>query len=259
MIFSCSPLFFNIAGDNVVQAIDEVSGGVPLFGTLAVDHTTDYHTSQTIFNKSASINKLSTILISGDIKPSFSVASMLDTKIMRQKAIVTKSRDNILMEVNNMSVLDYLRSIGLARSGKIEGLNTIPFTIDFNDGGKPVVRAIFSMTPEGYAVCGGSMPVNTTLGIGSIDHDDVLLTTKEAMGNLPLETENNGLFIFSCVSRNMALGFDISAEMDTIQNAIGGKVPYMMAYSGGEICPVSIGEGKLINRFHNDTIITCLF
>jgi hypothetical protein len=199
------------------------------------------------------------ILISGDIKPSFSVASMVETKIMRQKAIITKSRDNILMEVNNMSVIDYMRSIGLASSGRIEGLNTIPFTIDFNDGGKPVVRAIFSMTPEGYAVCGGSMPINTTLGIGSIDHDDVISTTKESMKKLSLETKNNGLFIFSCVSRNMALGFDISAEMNTVQNIIGDKAPYFMSYSGGEICPIYTGAGKLINRFHNDTIITCLF
>jgi hypothetical protein len=259
MIFACSPLFFNIAGDNVVEAIDEVSGGVPLFGTLAVDHTKDYHTAQTIFNNSASFNSLSMLLIAGDVKPSFSVASMLDAKIMSQKAIITKSRDNILMEVNNMSVLDYMRSIGLASSGKIEGLTSIPFTIDFNDGSKPVVRAIFAMTPEGYAVCGGSMPVNTTLGVGSVDHDDVILTARNSMEKLPLGANYGGLFIFSCVARNNALGFDVSAEMDTVQNAVGGKTPFVMSYSGGEICPVYDGSGKLINRFHNETIITCLF
>ncbi|MDR1124418.1 MAG: FIST C-terminal domain-containing protein [Elusimicrobiota bacterium] len=259
MIFICSPLFFDIAGDEVIRAIDEVSGGVPLFGTLAVDHTKDYHTAHTLFNESASLNRLSMLLIAGNINPSFSVASVPEHKIVKQKAIITKSHNNLLIEVNDMPVVDYMTSIGLAANGKIEGLNTLSFTIDFNDGTKPLVRGIFGQTPEGYAICGGSMPVNATLGIGSVDHDDVIAMTAEAMKKLPLDKLSSGLFVFSCISRNMALGFDITAEIDAIENIVGGKVPYLMAYSGGEICPVYDKDGKPVNRFHNETLITCLF
>jgi hypothetical protein len=259
MIFACSPLFFNIAGDEVIQAIDDMSGGVPVFGTLAVDHTHDYHTANTLFNESASLDRLAMILVAGDIHPSFSVTSVPEHKIVKQKAIITKSHHNLLIEVNNIPVIEYMTSIGLAVNGKIEGLNSLSFTIDFNDGTKPIVRGIFGQTPEGYAICGGSMPVNATLGVGAADHDDIIAMAAEAMTKLPLDKLSSGLFLFSCISRNMALGFDVSAEMDTVQNIVGEKAPYIMAYSGGEICPVYDKDGKLVNRFHNETLITCLF
>jgi hypothetical protein len=259
MIFVCSPLFFNIAGDEVIQAIDEVSGGTPIFGTLAVDHTNDYHTAHTLFNKSESLGRLSMALIAGNINPLFSVTSVPEHKIVKQKAIITKSHHNLLVEVNDIPVIEYMTSIGLAANGKLEGLNTLSFTIDFNDGTKPLVRGIFGQTPEGYAICGGSMPVNATLGIGSADHDDIIAMTAEAMKQLPLDKLSSGLFLFSCISRNMALGFDVSAEMDTVQNIVGGKAPYLMAYSGGEICPTYGKDGKTVNRFHNETLVTCLF
>ncbi|MCL2144073.1 MAG: FIST C-terminal domain-containing protein [Endomicrobia bacterium] len=258
-IFVSAPLIFNIAGDHVVEAIDEVSGGVPAFGTLAVDHTVDYSTVKTIYNGKSYPDTLSMMLIYGDIDPVFSIASVSNEKIFGQKAIITEADENILKGVNGMPVIDYLQSIGLAPNKKIEGLNSIPFIIYFNDGTKPATRAIFAITPEGYAVCGGIMPVNATLGIGYIDHDEVLRTTTQSINDALSQKKNNGLFIFSCLVRNLALGFDVMAEMEAVQKSIDGKIPYFISYSGGEICPVYNEEGKAVNRFHNDTIITCLF
>ncbi|MDR1695957.1 MAG: FIST C-terminal domain-containing protein [Endomicrobium sp.] len=259
MMFVFAPLTFNVAGDYMVKTLDEISAGIPIFGTLAVDHTQDYSTARTIFNGKTYPDALSMMLIYGDVEPVFSIASVSDEKILGQKAIITEAEDNVLKGVNGMSVIDYLQSIGLAPNRQIEGLNAIPFIIDFNDGTKPATRAIFAITPEGNAVCGGVMPVNATLGIGSLDHDEVLATTKKASEEILARQKKNGAFIFSCIVRNLILGFDVLAEMDVVQNTMNGKIPFAMSYSGGEICPVYNEEGKLVNRFHNDTIVTCLF
>lgn len=259
LILAFAPLLFDIAGDYLVDAFDSISGSVPIFGTLAVDHTIDYATAFTIYRGKTNKSALSMILIYGDINPVFSIASVSDEKILGQKAIITESEGNILKGVNGMSVLKYLQSIGLAPNGKVEGLNAIPFIIDYNDGTKPVTRAIFAITPEGHAVCGGVMPLNATLGIGYIDHDDVLSTTKISMDKILGQNKQNGLFIFSCIVRNLVLGFDVLAEMEEVNKELQGKIPFFMAYSGGEICPVYNEEGKPVNRFHNDTIVTCLF
>jgi hypothetical protein len=36
-------------------------------------------------------------------------------------------------------------------------------------------------------------------------------------------------------------------------------VPYMLGYSGGEVCPVPDESQKLRNRFHNFTFSICAF
>jgi hypothetical protein len=253
-----APLLFDLAGDYIVEALDSLSGGVPIFGTLAVDHTIDYSTAATIYDGKSDRNKLSLVLMYGEINPVFSIASVSEDKILGQKAIITESEGNILKGVNGMSVMKYLQSIGLAPNGKVEGLNAIPFIIDFNDGTRTVTRAIFAITPEGYAVCGGVMPLNATLEIGYIDHDDVISTTKKTINKILEQKNRDGLLIFSCLVRNLVLGFDVFAEMEEVEKTINGKIPYFISYSGGEICPVYNEEGKFVNRFHNDTIITCL-
>jgi len=47
---------------------------------------------------------------------------------------------------------------------------------------------------------------------------------------------------------------------ETLTGNAGGnfaELPYMMGYSGGEICPMPGPDGKLYNRFHNYTF--CAF
>jgi hypothetical protein len=54
------------------------------------------------------------------------------------------------------------------------------------------------------------------------------------------------------------LGADYAAEMTGITAALKGKLPYMLGYSGGEICPVYNDKGQPSNRFHNFTFVACM-
>ncbi|MDR2747697.1 MAG: hypothetical protein LBB77_09665, partial [Treponema sp.] len=168
LIFSFAPLLMNVSGDFFAEAWNDITGSVPVFGTVAVDHNADYHESQAILNGETFRDRFVFVLVYGDIKPSFIIGGISENKVFREKGVVTASQGNQLQEVNGVSVADYLTSLGLEKdeNGVIVGINSFPFILDYNDGAQPVIRVMFAITPEGYAVCGGKMPVGASLTVG---------------------------------------------------------------------------------------------
>lgn len=256
LMISCLPLLFHIGGDETIALLDGISGGVPNFGATAVDHTPDYHTAQTIMNGEASRDRMAVLLLSGEVRPRFFIAQLSEERIQGQKpALITASNRSLLMEVNGMPVTEYMESLGMTEGGKLENVNAVPYVVDFGDGTPPLVRAIFAFTPEGYAVCGGVMPVNATLSVGSIDHRDVMRTTERAMTKVADSGPEGCVLMFSCIARFQALGVDTDAEMELIDRLLPAGTPYQFSYAGGEVCPVYDQDGAARSRFHNDTLV----
>jgi hypothetical protein len=260
-----APLLMNVSGDFFAEAWSDITGNVPIFGTLSVDHHPDYHESQTILNGQSFRDRFVFVLFYGDIKPSFIVGGISDNKVFREKGVVTASQGNQLQQVNGVSVADYLTGLGLSKNedGAIVGINSFPFILDYNDGTQPVIRVMFAITPEGYAVCGGKMPVGASLTVGTINAEEVLATTEETLKiALAIGESNgnkNGMLIFSCVGRFFAQGFDPAAEIKKVKETLDNKLPFHLAYSGTELCPVYGNNRAAFNRSHNDTIVICIF
>jgi hypothetical protein len=262
LMLSYAPLLLNVGGDFFVDTLTKVSEGAPNFGTLAVDDTIDYRNSHVIYNGEAYKDRLAFILIHGDVKPRYYLASLSKEKIFREKGVVTSSSGNQLQKINDISVEEYLLSLGLTKGedGVIAGANSYPFIVDYNDGTTPVVRVIFAITPEGYAVCGGDIPEGATLSIGSIDGDEVVKATGEKLQEILADGRPDALLIFSCIGRYFSLGYEAEREADEVKALLDGTgIAYAMTYSGGEICPTYANEDITLttNRFHNDTFIAC--
>jgi len=254
LLLSYFPLINTVGCDLILMEIDKASGGIPLFGTVAIDHTVDYSTSKTILNGAAYREAVVLGAIYGNPNFSFDMASLDESKIRKQKAIITASDNNILTGVNGKSVPEYLEEIGLTKDEIANGLNIIPLVVDYNDGTKPVARAIYALTPEGHAICGGSMPVGATLALGRLTASDVLSTTEKT---LQVFVERNAtLLAYSCMSRYVALGMENSAEAEKVIE-IAGNHPYLLASSSGEICPLLGEDNKLKNYHHNFTNVLC--
>jgi hypothetical protein len=265
LMIGFAPLLMNISGDFFAEVWNGIADTVPVFGTVAVDHNADYHESRTILNGQAFSDRFVFVLVYGAVKPSFIVGGISDDRVFREKGVVTSSRGNQLLEVNGISITDYLTGLGLSKNGDgvIVGINSFPFILDYNDGSQPVVRVMFAITPEGYAVCGGKMPVGASLTVGTIDAEKVIAITGEtlkmAMTIGEYNGNKNGILIFSCVGRFFAQGYNASAEMEKVREVIGGKLPFHLAYSGTELCPVYGKDNAVFNRSHNDTIVICIF
>ena len=262
MMFSFAPLLNNFGSDFYVEEMDKISGGLSNFGTLAVDHNDDYRESRVLLNGEAFENSVAIVLIQGDIEPTFYIGSISDGKVFPEKGVVTASEGNILQEVNGLPVIEYLLSLGLTRNegGGITGINVFPIIVDYNDGTEPVARVMFALTPEGYAVCGGKVPVGSTLSIGSFDPAEIAATTERTLARAIADKKHNVMLIFSCIGRYFSQGYDTTAEFtQLLQPLEDAGVCYLGTYSGGEICPVYDAGGASFNRNHNNTFIICAF
>ena len=101
------------------------------------------------------------------------------------------------------------------------------------------------------------MPKGGTLSIGRMDVADILLTAEQSLGKLLKNEGINGIIILPCLGRNMVLGATPLSEIEKVRAILGDSLPWHLAYSGGEVCPVYGNHGHTVNRFHNFTFIAC--
>jgi hypothetical protein len=269
LIFAFAPFMLENSGDEYVNVLTKASGGVPCFGTLAVDDTADFHECFMLYQGVHYRDRMSLILVYGELNPRFFLGTISQSKILEQPALVTSSEGHILKEVNGRPVVEYFEDRGLTKASETSyAMTSLPFMLDYGDGTPPVSKVFIGLNENKQAICAGAMPEGSTLYLGVFDKDDVLLTSRKTIQDaLKNSAGASGILIYSCISRSMSLGSELFAEMDLIRKETGNKLPLMMAYSGGEICPTQINktaggnsaEAIAINRFHNNTFVLCIF
>jgi hypothetical protein len=259
LILAYAPLMVSVGSTPIMNAINRLGGGIPVFGTISCDSTSDFRESRVIHNGEAAANILALVLLKGNIQPQFYVNAIPEASVRKLTSVVTDSEECLLKKVNDMPFLDYLESVGISKAGVVASVGAFPIMVDYNDGSKPVGRGIYSTTPEGYALLGGEVPVGSTIAIANMNYQGVLETAEEAVKKAIAPGNVSGLLMYPCLTRSLALGANSEDEMKKIMETLGGKYPYQICYSGGEICPVLIGDGKLMNRVHNFTYIICVF
>jgi hypothetical protein len=246
------------SGELLTETLDNVSDGVPFFGGQPADFTTFMRSPRVLFNGEAFPDRAGIVLVEGNVKPRFHVFPVDASKRIRQKAIITESEGNIVKQVNGMPVLEFMESLGLCFEGRVTGTHTIPLFIDRWDGSTPMVRAIQSQTPEGWLVLCGKAPVESTLGIGAIDQRHILEGVRRV--SLRMKVLSPDVFVlYSCLSRNIVLGFNYAAEAEAVRQELAGQVPYIFAYTSGEICPLPLKDGRWRNEYHNMSLVTFSF
>lgn len=262
LIMPFAPFIVENSGDDYVSTLGEITGGIPCFGTVAIDGSDTFEHCFLIYNGEHYLDRMALVFIYGDINPRFAIATISPERIVDKPALVTKSDSHILMEVNEQPVLDYFKDLGLITAVESQyAMASIPFLLDYNDGTPPVSKVFIYLTPENYAVCAGKMPEGSTMYIGVFDKEDVLYTTGKTVEEelTDLTSDASCMLCYSCISRSMSLMGDQFAELDMVRDTVGDKLSLLMAYSGGEICPTQTSVSKAINRFHNNAFIACIF
>ncbi|MDR2404172.1 MAG: FIST C-terminal domain-containing protein [Spirochaetaceae bacterium] len=247
-----------LMGEMVVSVLDRLAAGAPVFGTIALDMATGVRSPQVIYNGVAYSDCLVLLLFSGDVRPRFSIDSMPQKKIRGQQAVITAAEGNRMISVNNIPTVAYMERIGLINDGVVELLYAFPLYIDNHDGEKQWPCIIIDIGPDGSVLCGNSIRPGSTLRISSPLKEDVLASATNIIELAKQEQDRNGLLVFSCFSRNVAL-MDSHDEMKLVQKLMAdSSLPYMFLYSGGEFCPHYGSHEKLINKFHQYSIISCI-
>ena len=242
----------------VITVFDQLTDGkTPLFGSGVIDNAVRPSQTGGVICNGTHVNDGIVVLLAwGELKARFFVTEISEGFIQKQQAIVTKSNDNIVMEINDICSVDYLESIGISREQANGNLFAVAFIINLRDGTKPFARGVHGLTPEGYMIASGPIPENAIMSVGTLDSDDITPITNKALDNI-LDCDNRkGLLLFPCVSHFWIMQ---TTPFDLIQHKINGILPYQIFYSGAEICPVYNEDGRLHNRCHSFTCIACSF
>ena len=249
-ILSCFPMMNKLMGYSMLDAMDKSCAGLPIYGGVCYGINFGNEKSCTLYNGQSSPNAIGMILVYGNVQPEFKAMALPDRYTRHDRAVITESEGPILRKVNDMPMLDYLSSVGYTvQTGA-------PIMVYYEGMAKPVALSIYMTFEDGSILCGGECPVGAAIALGDISRDVVLETSKESIQYIAEAQGKNAAIIVPCSVRYFALYPKSDDEMKLTVEAL--KIPYIMGYTGGELCPVADKDGVLRNRFHNFTYTSCL-
>ncbi len=257
LIFSFMPYLRDVSGYEVVAAMDKSCKGIPMWGSITNNIDFNYETVQTICNGKNLSSGVAMMFLNGPVKPEFIVSSIPERKIANNRAVITKSEGAVLYEVNGMPILEYLAKVGLIITK--ENITTTPLMVYYGDSKEPVALGFYTLFEDGSVLTGGEMPVGTSFAVGSIDADGIFESAEAGLKHITDLKDRQATLLLPCVTRYIMLSPDQERELRLIKEKLTGSgKPFMMGYSGGEICPMRGADGKLHNRFHNYTFCACI-
>ncbi|MCL2363849.1 MAG: FIST C-terminal domain-containing protein [Defluviitaleaceae bacterium] len=249
-IISCFPMMNELMGYRMLDAMDKSCAGLPIYGGVCYGINFGNEKSCTLFNNQSSPNAIGMILVNGNVQPEFKAMALPDRYTRHDRAVITESEGPILRKVNDMPMLDYLSSVGYTvQTGA-------PIMVYYEGNDKPIALSIYMTFEDGSILCGGECPVGAAIALGDISREVVLETSNESIKYITEAQGKNAAIIVPCSVRYFALYPESDEEMQLTADAL--KIPYIMGYTGGELCPVADKNGVLRNRFHNFTYTSCL-
>jgi len=261
-----APFFMQYCNYNYIKAIVEFDEALPVFGSLANCEVMKMETdTRTVYNENIYTNRVVMLLISGNISPQFYIGSITkESIILPNIGEVTASKDNVVMEINNIKVNDVLEKIGFKDGAlKDEGSMALTFLMNEKDSDGNIIssatRGISDML-DGAAVFGGRVPVGASLSGAICTKDVIMQTAEETLSKIKEDQANKTVLFYSCLGRQMTLLDEPMKEYELISDKLKDSgFTFVAAAAGGEICPTSVTENKAHNSEHDQTLIACVF
>lgn len=120
-----------------------------------------------------------------------------------------------------------------------------------------LLRNAIDVTPEGFLVCQGEIPLGSEIRLMMGNKDSCLNSSeqaaKEVIDNMRGKTPKLAL-IFNSISRQKILGKDAFKEIEIVKSALGEETPILGFYTYGEAAPLKALNYFGQTYFHNETI-----
>jgi hypothetical protein len=260
LMLVCAPHLIGLPMNRQIDILDRASGGVPMFGTVAIDITTAVREPMTIFNGDSYTDRMAVILLRGDVHPRFISHSLPGEPHLQQKFTITEARGNKIYSINNMPAGEYFKKLGLMGRSQDEMQVIYAFPIIVDDNGESPKNIIISlMDEEGALVSEQDIPPGSRAVVGTISREMVLTSTRLVLKQLEEAEGANGIILMSCFSRVLTLQDTLEEVNLVIKQMRDLPAPFVFLSSAGEICPApGDKQGELKNKFHQFTIIACI-
>lgn len=165
---------------------------------------------------------------------------------------VTRSRDNVLYELDQQSALElYRRYLGVHASDLPASGLLFPLSITNEDGGHDLVRTLLAIDEaNGSMTFAGSIPEGSKAKLMKANFDRLVDGAAGAASQSRLQLPNGAemALLISCVGRKMVLGDRIEEEVEAVRETLGGGPTIIGFYSYGELSPVASGRCELHNQ-----------
>lgn len=175
---------------------------------------------------------------------------------------VTKSKDNVLYELDGKSALElYKRYLGDKAKGLPSTALLFPLSISTPNDDKPLVRTILSISEEEQSMTfAGDIPEGATVQLMKANFDKLIDGAYQAAASGRKTINQFGkqpelAILISCVGRKLVLDQRVEEEVESVREIIGEQIPVAGFYSYGELSPFA---GFHSCRLHNQTMTITL-
>jgi len=268
MVICITSIMPHIDSDSILAKISDLCGSLPVFGFNAADDF-EFLRQQIYLDGEVGGDRLAILLLSGNVKPIFQTAHLAGKKAL-EKRLVTKSRNNVICEIEGKPAYDYIKGFPFI-DDQTKTLFNYQFFVEMqcdevNDG-IPVSRALNVYDKEtGEVACFAHIPENSYIGLLYCDGKDVATTSETGIKNFldKLKSPDDGyeyttVLVATCSLRNMFLADMKKKEGDLIEELFPSSLTVSGLYAFGEFAPTSVRNDKAVNRFHNATLTLCAF
>lgn len=244
-----------VNGTKLSEGLRHWNKEIPILGGLAGDGTEFKETL--VFNNGKFIDGCVSIGLYGE-NLNVNHASSGGWISFGPKRKVTKSKDNILFELDNKPALalykEYLgkEATNLPASGLF-----FPLSIT-HEKSKNVIRTILAVSEEDQSITfAGDVPEGADVRLMQADYRHIISAAKDAATAIGKKNGTNEYLAIavSCVGRRLVLGEYIDSEVKELHEGLNNLNHLIGFYSYGEICPTTANNCE----FHNQTMTLFTF
>ena len=272
LILAFPPYLLGIMLDIYPRELERVSGGLPVFGGLPAHDDMQGRTA-VYCGDSASNDRMTLLLMSGNVKPVMTVKNSLGA-LANLKRTVTEAKGSVVYKVGDDSFVEFLRRFGLDveklanPDEKTISFTTYPLLIENtareNPDGISVVRTLHGVDLEkGTGTAIGEVPQGSVISVGILQPKDIEKSSYDSIRDLTEKMaagkaegyEYSTVFAISCVARYYVMANKNTLEADILRKELPPGLSMSGYYSFGEICPTSVRSGKAMNAAHNESLV----
>jgi len=248
-----------------------IAPALPVFGAVANDDKQNVRpktNARVLVDGELYDDRVSLLLISGDVSPKFYIASVTeDSIIMPRVGVITKADGIKLLKVNNITAPDFFMQIGFLgaeadgwRNGDAGLLSSLfVLHVDNEEGGVyDLTRIPFKVDAEAV-YCAGPLFEGAPISIAFNTRDGVVETAAQLCEKIKSENAGGTAIIYTCIGRRYGLLGEPTAELSCIISRLKDDFVYTAAYGSGEMCPTMVTKDKAFNQDHSQTIAACVF
>ena len=258
MFIAFPPFLGNFGGDAFITALDACSKNVPIFGALPISNDPEYKGCYTIRNGVHYEKSLVLLGLYGDVDPYFFSISVDFMDILKQYALITASRGNCVISINDMPARDYFESVGLITRQNPKALQGLALVF-YPKNGPMLVRFCRDCNSDGSVSLTGGVPEGASLAISAMGPpDNIIRSAEEKICDALSVARGRGMLMYSCAMRSWLLGIYGMDEHKKAAECIGKASPYHLAHTAGELIPAASSGGITVNVLQGGSLIICV-